>query len=159
MSRHNRLTEAVFADLVGNEDKISSYDKFLATDKFLDIEEDKGLRYCKEKYNAIINRLKGDFETLANLEEVIMQYRSKEMVLKDIKLSIVRDYIYARALFYRRGKEVKDLRVVVAKTDVYGGDVNDLYYNGDFMTIARAKLMFEMDRVIEDNMYHIKKVI
>jgi hypothetical protein len=54
---------------------------------------------------------------------------------------------------------VKDLRVVVAKTDVYGEDVNDLYYNGDFMTIARNKLIEEMNNVIEDNMYHLKKVI
>lgn len=159
MSRHNRLTAAVFAEMVGTDDKISSYDKFLATDKFLDIEEDKGLRYAKDKYNGILTKLKTEFETLANLEEVIMQYRSKEMVDKDIKLSIVREYIYARALFYRRGKDVKDIRVVAGKTEIYGDNVQELYDNKDFMTIAKAKLLENMDRDINQNMHELKKVI
>jgi hypothetical protein len=159
MSRHNRLTEAVFANIVGTEDKISSYDKFLATDKFLDIEEDKGLRYAKDKYTSILNKLKTDFENLANLEEVIMQYRSKEMVDKDIKLSVVREYIYARALFYRRGKDVKDIRVVAGKTDIYGSNVNELYDNKVFMEVAKAKLLETMDRDITENMIQLKKTI
>lgn len=159
MSRHNRLTAAVFAEMVGTDDKISSYDKFLATDKFLDIEEDKGLRYAKDKYNGILTKLKTEFETLANLEEVIMQYRSKEMVDKDIKLSIVREYIYARALFYRRGKDVKDIRVVAGKTEIYGDNVQELYDNKDFMTIAKAKLLENMDRDINQNMHELKKVM
>jgi hypothetical protein len=159
MSRHNRLTEAVFANMVGTDDKISSYDKFLATDKFLDIEEDKGLRYAKDKYTSILNKLKTDFENLANLEEVIMQYRSKEMVDKDIKLSVVREYIYARALFYRRGKDVKDIRVVAGKTDIYGSNVNELYDNKVFMEVAKAKLLETMDRDITENMIQLKKTI
>ena len=159
MSRHNRLTEAVFANMVGTDDKISSYDKFLATDKFLDIEEDKGLRYAKDKYTSILNKLKTDFENLANLEEVIMQYRSKEMVNKDIKLSVVREYIYARALFYRRGKDVKDIRVVAGKTDIYGSNVNELYDNKVFMEVAKAKLLETMDRDITENMIQLKKTI
>jgi hypothetical protein len=159
MSRHNRLTEAVFAEMVGTDDRISSYDKFLATDKFLDIEEDKGLRYAKGKYDSILTKLKTDFETLANLEEVIMQYRSKEMVEKDIKLSIVREYIYARALFYRRGKDVKDIRVVAGKTEIYGDNVQELYDNTEFMKIAKAKLLENMDRDIEQNMDSLRKVM
>jgi hypothetical protein len=159
MSRHNRLTEAVFANMVGTDDKISSYDKFLATDKFLDIEEDKGLRFAKDKYTSILNKLKTDFENLANLEEVIMQYRSKEMVDKDIKLSVVREYIYARALFYRRGKDVKDIRVVAGKTDIYGSNVNELYDNKVFMEVAKAKLLETMDRDITENMIQLKKTI
>jgi hypothetical protein len=159
MSRHNRLTEAVFANMVGTDDRISSYDKFLATDKYLDIEEDKGLRYAKEKYSGILTKLKTDFETLANLEEVIMQYRSKEMVEKDIKLSIVREYIYARALFYRRGKDVKDIRVVAGKTEIYGSNVEELYDNKVFMEVAKSKLLETMDRDITENMVQLKKTI
>ena len=81
------------------------------------------------------------------------------MVEKDIKLSIVREYIYARALFYRRGKDVKDIRVVAGKTEIYGTNVEELYDNKVFMEVAKSKLLETMDRDITENMVQLKKTI
>jgi len=67
--------------------------------------------------------------------------------------------VYARALFYRRGKDVKDIRVVAGKTEIYGDNVQELYDNTEFMKIAKAKLLENMDRDIEQNMDSLRKVM
>jgi hypothetical protein len=79
-------------------------------------------------------------------------------VLEEFKLSKVREYIYARALFFRPGREVKDIRIIAGRTDVYGEDINDWYNNGDLMNIAKAKLSEAMDAEIEDNKHFIKNL-
>lgn len=158
MARNNRLIEMVFANVVGTEDKVSLYDKFASTDSVLKIEETKDLKEAKNLYSKIINKHKVVLEELAKLEEAIVQLRCREQVLEEFKLSKVREYIYARALFYRPGREVKDIRVIAGRTDVYGEDVNDWYNNGDLMNIAKAKLSEAMDAEIEDNKFFIKNL-
>ena len=158
MARNNRLIEMVFANVVGTEDKVSLYDKFASTDSVLKIGETKDLKEAKNLYSKIINKHKVVLEELAKLEEAIVQLRCREQVLEEFKLSKVREYIYARALFYRPGREVKDIRVIAGRTDVYGEDVNDWYNNGDLMNIAKSKLAEAMDAEIEDNKFFIKNL-
>lgn len=158
MARNNRLIDVVFSNLVGTDERVSQYDKFLSTDKVLGIEETDDIKDAKRLYSSIIRNNKTVFDELAKLEEAIVQLRCREQVLKEFKLSLVREYIYARALFFRPGREVKDIRVVVGRTNVYGEDLQDLMFNGDFMTIARAKLSEAMDNEITENKYYIRNL-
>jgi hypothetical protein len=158
MARNNRLIEMVFANVVGTEDRVSQYDKFIGTDSVLGIEESKDLKEVKSLYSKIIAKNKTTLDELAKLEEAIVQLRCRQQVLSEFKLSKVREYIYARALFYRPGREVKDIRVIAGRTDTYGEDVNDWYNNGDLMTIAKAKLSEAMDQEIQDNKFYIKNL-
>jgi hypothetical protein len=111
-----------------------------------------------KKYRDHINKNKVRFQNLAKLEEVIMQLRSKETLLENIKLSLVREYIYARALFYREGKGTKDIRVIVDKTDIYGDDLNGLLKNKEFMSKAVNKLQVAMDKEIAENVRVIENI-
>lgn len=158
MARNNRLIEVVFSNVIGNDERVSQYEKFLTTDKALGIEETEDIKDAKALYASIIKNNKTVLDELAKLEESIVQLRCREQVLKEFKLSKVREYIYARALFFRPGREVKDIRVVVGRTDVYGEDLQDLMFNGDFMTIARAKLSEAMDYEITENKYYIRNL-
>ena len=158
MARNNRLIDVVFANVVGNDERVSQYEKFLATDKALGIQETDDIKDAKRLYSSILRNNKTVLDELAKLEESIVQLRCREQVLSDFKLSKVREYIYARALFFRPGREVKDIRVVVGRTDVYGEDINDWYNNGDLMNIAKAKLSEAMDAEIEDNKHFIKNL-
>ncbi|MEY4079343.1 MAG: hypothetical protein RIS80_1112 [Actinomycetota bacterium] len=67
-------------------------------------------------YRTLINEYKTKFEKLARLEELIMCIRAKENI-DDIKLSLVREYIYARAPFYRHGHNKKTITDIVSKVD------------------------------------------
>jgi hypothetical protein len=111
-----------------------------------------------KKYRDHINKNKQKFQNLAKLEEVIMQLKSKESVLENIKLSLVREYIYARALFYREGKGTKDIRVIVEKTDIVGDDLRLLVKTPSFLEKAKEKLEAAMDKEIEDNIRLIEDI-
>jgi hypothetical protein len=95
------------------------------------------------------------FEQLASLEEVIMQMRIRED-LSNIKLSLVRDYIYARTPFYRKDKKAKDVRVIVSKLDlqpeVTATGIEILLRNKEFMDKAQTKLYEAMTLEIEENL-------
>jgi hypothetical protein len=154
MARENKLTEGVFTGIVGTRERISSYDSFLNT---MDSKSPETKRWVK-KYRDHINKNKQKFQNLAKLEEVIMQLKSKESVLENIKLSLVREYIYARALFYREGKGTKDIRVIVEKTDIVGDDLRLLVKTPSFLEKAKEKLEAAMDKEIEDNIRLIEDI-
>ncbi len=154
MARENKLTEGVFTGIVGTRERISSYDSFLNT---MDSKSPETKKWVK-KYRDHINKNKQKFQNLAKLEEVIMQLKSKESVLENIKLSLVREYIYARALFYREGKGTKDIRVIVEKTDIVGDDLRLLVKTPSFLEKAKEKLEAAMDKEIEDNIRLIEDI-
>jgi len=154
MARENKLTEGVFTGIVGTRERISSYDSFLNT---MDSKSPETKRWVK-KYRDHINKNKQKFQNLAKLEEVIMQLKSKESVLENIKLSLVREYIYARALFYREGKGTKDIRVIVEKTDIVGDNLSLLVKTPSFIEKAKEKLEAAMDKEIEDNIRLIEDI-
>ncbi len=154
MARENKLTEGVFTGIVGTRERISSYDSFLTT---MDSRSPETKKWVK-KYRDHINKNKQKFQNLAKLEEVIMQLKSKESVLENIKLSLVREYIYARALFYREGKGTKDIRVIVEKTDIVGDNLSLLAKTPSFLEKAKEKLEAAMNKEIEENIRLIEDI-
>jgi hypothetical protein len=87
-----------------------------------------------------------------------MQLRIREN-LDDIKLSQVREYVYARTPFYRKDKVAKDVRVIVDKMEFHPeGEENldNLFSKKDFMDKAKYKLAQAMDNEIKENIRIIK---
>lgn len=155
MGRFNQTIDGVFVDIVGSSNEISQYDKFLNYGK--DINTTKDIeRYTKE-YQELINQNKIGFWKLAKLEEIIMQLRSKENI-DDVKLSLVREYVYARCPFYRKDKTSKDIRVIVDKSEFVGTNVEKLYKDKDFISKAKAKLKTAMEIEIEENINEYNKI-
>lgn len=147
MGRTNKMTEGVFTGIVGTESEISSYDRFLknggASQSLL-------LNEFIHEYSELIEVNKNSFQKLAELEEIIMQIRSLTN-MDDIKLSIVREYIYARCSFFRREKTAKDIRVIVDNVEFWTNDVDKLLGNTDFMEKAKVKLIKAMQKEVSDN--------
>lgn len=158
MSRSNRLIELVFSDIVGSDERVSSYDKFLSTDKALDIPLNLHLKETKALYQKLVNKQKVQLENLARVEETIVQLRCYQMSMMDYKLSLVREYIYARCLFFRLGKDVKDIRVVVGRTDIWGNDLEALRDNKEFTKEVKEKLETAMMMEIRESLKLVEMV-
>lgn len=144
MGRVNKSIDGVFTDIVGTEEQISSYDVFIGEEKAAS----KTLKPFLEHYRKSIIKNKPEFERLAKLEEIIMQIRSRD-ALNDIKLSLVREYIYARCSFYRTGKTAKDIRIIADTTENAGKNMKALIKNKAFMDKAKAKLEAAMNKEID----------
>lgn len=153
MGRVNKSIEGVFTDLVGGPNEISSYEIFLR-DQPEDLKSND-LRGYIDNYKKIVTKNKNQFFKLAMLEEIIMQMRIKE-TLEGIKLTRVREYIYARCPFYRRDKTAKEIRVIVDNAEFWKEDVDQLMYNKEFMTKARTKLTVAMEKEIQQNIQNFK---
>lgn len=160
MSRENKLTGGVFTEIVGTQDKISSYDKFLNVTVGMDQpHDDELIRHCN-RYKDFIGMMKTQFEKLSKLEGVIMQLRAKELISEEVKLSLVRgEYIYARTLFYREDRETKDIRVIVGKTEFHGDNLEELSRDENFMNLAKQKLTKVINKEIEKNINELNKFI
>jgi hypothetical protein len=155
MGRFNKATEGVFTDIVGGGTQISSYDAFVNYGG--DLKNSKELKKYTKQYSDLIMENKNTFLKLSKLEEVIMQQRSMENI-DDIKLSLVREYIYARCPFFRKGKLSKDIRVIVDKAEFYEESVEDLPKNKAFMDRAIEKLKKAMLTEIKENIHELEKI-
>jgi hypothetical protein len=159
MGRVNKLTDGVFADLVGTSKEIDKYDEFL---NCID-SKSKNLKNLKKEYEIMTGSNKKLFNKLAKLEEIILQIRAKESMVnggtEELKLSLVRDYLYARYPFYRKGMTTKDIRVIVDKSEFWGDDLNRLTKNNEFMTKAVEKLEKVMSVEIDYNVFEYKNMI
>ena len=163
MPRTNRVTSRVFADLA----KTRSFDG--AVENFLNIDDDLGLIIStsqialKTKYRALAAEAEfsGVLETLAQMEEIIIQMRAKSAIESEIRLSLSRNYIYARSTFYRRGNEINDIRVIIGKTDKLGDDFNAicdrLKTDPKFLKMCKRKLLTAMNIEIENNINSLNK--
>mgnify|MGYP000365448812 FL=1 len=156
MGRVNKLTDGVFTGIVGNASEVSSYDRFINLKE--DYATSKESNEFLKEYQTVITENKTVFDKLASLEEIIMQLRSRDNVCEDFKLSIVREYIYARTPFYRRDKGTKDIRVIVGLTEFYGEDTRNLMGNKEFVSKAASKLTDAMDVEISANISQYKKI-
>ena len=160
MGRVNKLTEGVFTELVGTSTQISKYDEFINN---IGNKPSKDLKVLKTSYTGMITNLKDSIAKLALLEETILQIRSRDEIMTgstdEIKLSLVREYLYARYPFYRKGMTTKDIRVIVDKSEFWGQDTNILIKNKDFMTRAKEKLVAAMNEIIDENLSEYKKMI
>ena len=158
MGRVNKLTDGVFVDIVGTAKEINLYTEFLNN---ID-SKSKNLKSLRKEYDALTGQNKNLFEKLAKLEEVIMQIRAKELIMtgpSDVKLSLVREYLYARYPFYRKGMLTKDIRVIVDKSEFWGDNLNVLLKNKEFMTKATDKLSKAMDEEINSNLHEYNNLI
>ena len=156
MGRVNKLTDGVFTGIVGNASEVSTYDRFinLQGDLTNSGESDALLK----NYQTLVTENKTVFEQLASLEEMIMQLRSRDNIGEDFKLSIVREYIYARTPFFRRDKGTKDIRVIVGLTEFYGDNMFNLMGNKEFVDKAITKLTDAMNQEIGANIAQYKKI-
>jgi len=102
MGRVNKLTDGVFTGIVGNASEVSTYDRFINLQG--DLTNSKESNEFLREYQTVITENKVAFDRLSSLEEIIMQLRSRDSIGDDFKLSIVREYIYARTPFFRRDK-------------------------------------------------------
>ena len=107
-----------------------------------------------EEYKNRIKKSRSELITLAKLENIIIQLRSKNLQPSDIKLSFVRDYIYARTFFYREGKKSHDIRVLVGLKTIYGDNIHTLANDKDFMAIAIEKLTPAINAEINKSLSH-----
>ena len=156
MGRVNKLTDGVFTGIVGNASEVSSYDRFINLKE--DYATSKESNEFLKEYQTVITENKVAFDRLSSLEEIIMQLRSRDSIGDDFKLSIVREYIYARTPFFRRDKGTKDIRVIVGLTEFYGEDTRNLMGNKEFVSKAASKLTDAMDVEISANISQYKKI-
>lgn len=143
----NNTVNGVFIDIIGDETKISSFEMFLKDMN----PKSKTLTSYLAHYKKEVTQMKDEFDKLGHLEEIIMQLRAKERI-SDIKLSLVREYIYARAPFYRKGKTAKDIRIIVDNVKNWSPDMVSLINNQEFMSKAEQKLIDAMDNEIKSNL-------
>jgi hypothetical protein len=155
MGRVNKSTEGVFTNIVGNRVERSSYNQFISFGD--EVNNNEELNEFLRLYNDTVSKHKMDFQMLADLEVIIMQLRSKNDI-SDIKLSLVREYIYARCSFYRNDKTSKDIRVIVDNVEFWRSDLTNLIGNKDFMEKANFKLVKAMDKEIYENITNFKKI-
>lgn len=158
MSRNNRLIDLVFNNIIANQGKISAMEKFLSTDESLGIEETEEIKQYKESYEKLVAQISHQIELLSHIEELIVQLRCVEMIHDEIKFSLVREYIYARTLFYRSGKEIKDIRVIVGRIDDFDKSYDDIIIDPDFITMAELKLKETMLKEIHDLKEHTDEI-
>jgi hypothetical protein len=158
MGRVNKLTDGVFVDIVGTAKEINLYTEFLNN---ID-SKSKNLKSLRKEYDVLTGQNKNLFEKLAKLEEVIMQIRAKESIMtrpSEVKLSLVREYLYARYPFYRKGMLTKDIRIIVDKSEFWGDNLNVLLKNKEFMSKATDKLSKAMDEEINSNLHEYNNLI
>ena len=146
------MTDGVFIDIVGMENQISAYDIFMREDS-----SDADLNLFLGKYRNFIIKNKTEFERMSRIEEIIMQIRAKEN-LDDVRLSLVREYIYARCPFYRRNKIAKDIRIIVDNVEFWSNDLDSLMNNKEFMDKAKKKLVKAMEKEIGENISSYKMI-
>jgi hypothetical protein len=153
MPRLNNVMKRVFADMSAK-----------SVEDFLRIEEDLGLQTTpsqaawKKRYQDLAEEFIGDLEDLAIIENILIQLRCKLMIESELRLSLSRNYIYARSTFFRRGKEINDIRVVVGKTEDWGNNIDELINDLDFRQVCTLELEKAMDMEIEKNIINLNKV-
>jgi hypothetical protein len=153
MGRFNKLTEGVFTDVVRTNSQISKVDVFLNCGDSID--SSKRLMSYTNKYRKYTTQFTLEMEYLAKIEKVILQLRALE-TMDNIKISILREYIYVRVPFYRTDKSAKDIRVLVGNTEFYEKDIENLFGSEEFMNKAKEKLTRAMESDIQDTIKEIK---
>lgn len=154
MGRVNQTIAGAFSTIVGNSNQNSLYDNFIRRGQHL--KESPKLKKFTNMYKSLVKSNKYEIEKLAALEVIVMQMRIRENI-EDIRIDVVRNYIYARCAFIRHGKDAKDIRALVCNTAIFNQDVDELYKNEEFIEVAKLKLGEAMDKEIEESVSSFKK--
>jgi len=147
----NKLSKGVFTEIVETEKKKSLFNQFI-TDVSSD-DNSQTVNQLLSRYKKLISNYENVFKELALIEESILQIKTRDSV-RDIKLYMVRDYIYARTNFFRLGNDFKDIRIIVDKINNYGiteDNLSSLLENEKFMDKLTRKLNSVMDNEIKTN--------
>jgi hypothetical protein len=147
----NKLSKGVFTEIVETEKKKSLFNQFI-TDVSSD-ENGQTVNQLLSRYKKLISNYENVFKELALIEGTILQIKTRDSV-RDIKLYMVRDYIYARTNFFRLGNDFKDVRIIVDKINNYGiteDNLSSLLENERFMDKLTRKLNSVMDIEIKTN--------
>jgi hypothetical protein len=155
MGRVNKSTEGVFTNIVGNSSERSSYSQFISYGD--EVNSGEELWEFIRLYSDLVSKHKVDFQMLADLEVIIMQSRAMKR-MDDIKLSLVREYIYARCSFFRNDRVSKDIRVIVDNKEFWTADLSNLIGNTEFMDKAKSKLLSAMTKEVTENITNFKKI-
>lgn len=154
MGRVSKATEGVFTELVETTERKCPFQIFIEKNRAKTSSE--SLEKYLGAYSKIVEKIKRDVERMAALEEIIIQMRAKEN-LTNIKLSYVREYIYVRCPFYRKGNIAKDIRVLVDKIENWTDKLDKIETNKEFMAKAKLKLSEAMEIEINKNIMFYKE--
>lgn len=158
MPKNIKINKRIFANIIENGEQKGNCDDFLNIDQEFGLNESPLLKQIKEKYSEVVKNCSNDIKVLSALEEIIIQLRDKEIINSELRLSLSRDYIYARSTFYRKENQINDIRVVVGKVDEYGSDLNQLTLDPDFRVICISKLQEAMDKEILINIENLNYI-
>lgn len=148
MGRVNKKTEGVFVKIFADDDAAPAFENFLKNNN--PANPSHNLKKYVKMYRDYVASEGLKLEQISLVEELIMQLRAKEQ-MTDIKISIVRDYIYARCSFYRKDTTSKDVRVIVDNKEFWNQPIKKLSENEEFMKKAKEKLLKQMNLLIENN--------
>lgn len=149
------MTDGVFSKFYGDEQTIPAFEAFL--EKNNPDSPSNNLRKYVRAYKDYVSKEKLYLERISVVEELIMQLRAKEN-LEDIKISFVREYIYARCPFFRRDKASKDVRVIVDNKEFWKLPLKKLVLNEEFMEKAKDKLTKQMTGLIAQNVQKLAEL-
>jgi hypothetical protein len=160
MARVNVQTKGVFVKLFGKEATTPPFVEFMTSNN--PEKPSNQLKAYLKMYKEFVRVHSASLKRMAIIEELIMQLRSKEN-MQDIKLALVRGYIYARCSIYRNDKPAKDVRVIIdSKENWKKFSLKKLIENEEFMALTYERLAIHMDKLIELNyerLGEIEKVI
>ena len=159
MPRLQKVTEKVFAEIAETPQKKGAYTTFLNIDKILGLPESEQLTELKTLYADIMANAKKTVSTLAAIEEVVIQIRCKSVIDQELRLSLSRNYIYARSIFYRRGNQINDIRIVIGTTETFGDNLGELIEDFGFRGVCIAKLEKAMEKEIKSNINNLKTIM
>lgn len=139
MSRRNDSVDGVFTKLYSSYKDVSNRKPAAMS---------KPLRDHEDAYDLDLSDLEPRIRVQALREQLILQRRVLENI-KDIKLGIQDEYIFAMCPFYRGDKKANDVRVYPGRVSVFGQDLQSLYYNDEFMDRVHHMLRQQMVKHIE----------
>jgi len=159
MPRLQKVTEKVFAEIAETPQKKGAYTTFLDIDDVLGLPVSDQLKELKTLYTDIVANAKKTVSTLAAIEEVVIQIRCKSVIDSELRLSLSRNYIYARSIFYRRGNQINDIRIVIGTTETFGDNLGELIEDFGFRGVCIAKLEKAMEKEIKSNINNLKTIM
>ena len=141
------INQGVVVELMATPTRKSAFETFVNNEHFMNSSFESEV--LVEEYTDTINSIQRELKLASLFEELIMLHRAKNNI-RDIKISLVREYIYVRMNCYRPNIATKDVRVIVGTTSQYGDDVEALFANADFMEKAKQKIEGQIDEMIQE---------
>lgn len=155
MTDNTKNNRGIFSMITGADGVENMIEKFV---NYKNKTQDPRVGKVLSNYKKKIEKISKTMESLAEDEEIILQLRAMDNVNpKFISLYLVRnEYIYARTIFYRHDKKIKDIRVIVGKLSEQKLTLEKLEKNKKFMSEAQTKLISAMTEEIEKSLKKYK---